>query len=106
MSYSSLAQQSTDQNFLARINSCVQQEAWNDPSYSETPYGKEVRAGRVYPPQQFAWPVSLNTEAAYWSALISENPDPGGDPTVVTDQAILSSVQAVWPMGEWPPSSS
>lgn len=43
------------------------------------------------------WPVSSQTdiEAAYEYALNADNPDPGGDPTVITDQQILSAVQHI-----------
>lgn len=46
---------------------------------------------------QLRWPVSSQTdiEAAYEYALNADNPDPGGDPTVITDQQILSACQAI-----------
>lgn len=45
------------------------------------------------------WPLSAasDIEAAYASALASNNPNPGGDETVVTDGMILANVQAHWP---------
>jgi hypothetical protein len=48
---------------------------------------------------QLIWPVSSATdiEAAYESALAAHNPNPGGDPSVITDQMILSAVQANMP---------
>jgi len=46
-----------------------------------------------------AWAVggAADVEAAYASALAADNPDPGGDEAVITDQMILSNVQAHWP---------
>lgn len=45
------------------------------------------------------WPVAAmsDIEAAYASALAAGNPNPGGDEAVITDQMILSAVQANWP---------
>jgi len=44
------------------------------------------------------WPVSSTSdiEAAYASAIAGNNPNPGGDESVITDQMILSAVQAHW----------
>ena len=43
------------------------------------------------------WPLSSQTdiEAAYASALEGDNPDPGGDESVITDGMILSVVQHI-----------
>jgi hypothetical protein len=45
------------------------------------------------------WDIATasDVEAAYASALAADNPNPGGDDTVITDQMILSSVQAHLP---------
>lgn len=47
---------------------------------------------------QLIWPVAASSdiEAAYASALANDHPDPGGDESVITDQMILSAVQAHW----------
>jgi hypothetical protein len=47
----------------------------------------------------YMWWVASRSdiEAAYGSALAAENPDPGGDESVVTDGMILSAVQAYTP---------
>jgi len=44
------------------------------------------------------WPVSATSdiEAAYASAVAGGNVNPGGDEAVITDQMILSAVQAHW----------
>jgi hypothetical protein len=48
---------------------------------------------------QVIWAVASanDVEAAYASALAAENPDPGGDETVITDGMILAHVQANLP---------
>lgn len=81
MSYSSIFANANDQAFLGRLTAAAAQEGRTDP-----------------PSAAYAlrWPVcsSSDIEAAYASALAAGNPDPGGDPAVITDQQILSAVQA------------
>lgn len=97
MSYFSITQASRDASLLDRIAAAVFKEAQSNPSFGDTIYGRNVLAGSAQLTPPFAYPVAIDTEAAYESALASENPDPGGDPAVITDAAILSSVQAHWP---------
>jgi hypothetical protein len=87
-----------------RVVAAAHQEARNNPAAAASDFGQAV-AGDVTTPvwDVLSWPVAIDTEAAYESAVIAENPDPGGDPAVITDQAILSSVQASWPPDPWPP---
>lgn len=46
--------------------------------------------------QTIVWPVAAADDitAAYASAVAAGNPNPGGDESVITDQMILSAVQA------------
>jgi len=96
MSYSSIDQAAHDQALVARVTSAVQKEAWNGAV--KTSYmASQFRASPGYGGESLVWPVSINSEAAYESALAANNPNPGGDPAVITDQAITSAVQANWP---------
>ena len=56
------------------------------------------RSDRAWPnmsvEQQFMWPCCIDFEAAYESAVLAGNENPGGDPAVITDTAIGSAVQA------------
>lgn len=101
MSYTTLYQQTTDTAFTNRIVAAVEQEAWENPTLGDTGYGHAVKNGAVSPLVYFPWPVAVATEDAYAYAVESGNPNPGSDPTVITDEAILAAVQTVWPM-EWP----
>jgi len=87
MSYKTIAQCAADRSFIARLEAAAAQEGATVPS--------------VTVDQSLRWPVSGATdiEAAYASALAADNPNPGGDETVITDQMILSAVQANWPPG-------
>lgn len=81
MSYNTINRCANDQAFQGRVTACAAQEGADDPPSA------------MY---QLIWPVSAasDVEAAYASALAANNPDPGGDESVVTDQMILSVVQA------------
>jgi hypothetical protein len=96
MSFSSLARAAADTALQSRTAACVQQEA-REGSGVGTPFAAAVIDASADIFAAFSWPVALNTEAAYESAVIGGNPNPGGDPTVVTDAMILSAVQASWP---------
>jgi hypothetical protein len=85
MSYATINKCANDQAFIGRLTaSCAQEERPPDPSTA----AYEVR-----------WYVSSRSdiESAFASALAANNPDPGGDESVVTDQMILSAVQAAPP---------
>jgi hypothetical protein len=86
MSYSTIARCANDTAFQSRVTACAAQEgATSNPNSAMN---------------QLIWTVSSasDIEAAYASALSSQppNPNPGGDEAVITDQMILSSVQANW----------
>ena len=84
MSYSTVNQCANDASFQGRLTACCAQEGRDDP------------IGSMF---AVRWPVAgaSDIEAAYASALASNNPDPGGDETVITDGMILSAVQANLP---------
>jgi hypothetical protein len=80
MSYSTIATCVNDQTFLNRITACIAQEGREEP---------EALMSSI------RWPVATaaDIEAAYASALAANNPNPGGDPSVITDGMILANVQ-------------
>lgn len=84
MSYATINRCAGDQAFQGRVTACCAQEGATDPNAA------------MY---QLIWPVSAasDIEAAYASALAANNPNPGGDETVITDQMILSNVQGNLP---------
>lgn len=83
MSFLSINTCVNDQSFIGRLNACAAQEGAVDP---------------VTKAFTLRWAVAASADiaSAYDSALAAGNPDPGGDPAVITDQMILSSVQAHW----------
>jgi hypothetical protein len=99
VTFSSLNRAAGDAALNARTNACVQQESRNNPTLSVTAYAEQVRTGQVSVPAWFAWPIAIATEAEYAYAISTDppNPNPGGDPGVISDGEILSAVQANWP---------
>jgi hypothetical protein len=97
MSYTTITQATTDQPLLNRVTAAIQKEAYDNAALSDTDFGSSAKADPYWASQRMIWPVAIDTEAAYESALINDNPNPGGDPSVITDAAILTSVQANWP---------
>ena len=88
MSYNTIHQCANDQAFFARVTACCAQENEPNPTSTAT---------------DIIWSISTasDIEAAYASALAAENPNPGGDEAVITDQMILSAVQSA--IAELPP---
>ena len=82
MSYSSIAVCAQDTEFTKRVTAALVQEGHAaSTTISDGTYNWEAAsAGDI--------------EAAYASALAAENPNPGGDESVITDGMILSYVQA------------
>ena len=83
MSYNTITQCAMDGAFRQRVTACAAQEGAYDPAYVMN---------------RLIWPVSTTSdvEAAYAYAIAAENPNPGGDETVITDAMILAKVQAFW----------
>lgn len=92
MSYATINKCANDVSFLGRITAATAQEGALDVN---------VATGYL------RWPVSAagDIEAAYASALAGDNPDPGGDESVITDGMILSAVQANWHLIPQPPTT-
>ena len=93
MSYKSVSICAADQAFFDRVQACVvEQQLAND---------EPVNLGVAGP---ILWSVASadDIEAAYEYALNADNPDPGGDETVITDTMILGAVQANWTLTQSP----
>jgi hypothetical protein len=84
MSYNTIFACAYDQALKGRVTACAAQEGSDEPDHTAT---------------LLMWDIAgaSDVEAAYASALAADNPNPGGDDTVITDQMILSNVQAHWP---------
>jgi hypothetical protein len=89
MSYSTISQCVTDPAFSARVNASIAQE--------QIARGEEAQPGMLIGPLGWAVASASDVEAAYASALAANNPNPGGDESVITDGMILAHVQGNWP---------
>lgn len=83
MSYNTIHQCANDEAFQARLMAAAAQEGQENPEYAMSVL--------------LRWPVSSlsDIEDAYEYAVNSDNPNPGGDDTVITDAQILSAVQYI-----------
>jgi hypothetical protein len=81
MSYNTINRCATDSTFQGRVSAACAAE--NEPDPVPAMY-------------RIIWGVSAKSdiEAAYASAVAGGSANPGGDEAVVTDQMILSAVQA------------
>lgn len=95
MSYATLTAQSRDPDLSDRVVAAGVQEA-HEGTNQDTAFAAEVRASAMRA-TDLVWPVCLATEDEYASALAAGVERPGLDEAVITDQAILSAVQANWP---------
>lgn len=85
MSYTTIWRSIGDQALSGRITASIGQEI--DPADGISAYA-------WFPSVQWVVVTAADVEAAYAFALNSGNPNPGGDPGVITDAMILSHVQA------------
>jgi hypothetical protein len=104
VSAASIARAANDPEFQARVQALAQKEIVFNAALGETEYGKQLRQGfiNILP---LAWPVAVDTEAAYEAALVSGRGAPGHDTDVIPDASITSAIVAHWPYvnGEAPP---
>lgn len=99
MSFSSISRAATDPQLMARVTSAVHKELLYSEALASTDFGKRVQSG-VATVQPLMWPVAVDTEAAYETALLAGRGAPGHDTDIITDGAITSAVIAHWPYAE------
>jgi hypothetical protein len=89
MSYTTISQCVNDAAFNSRVNACIAQE--------QVAKGEDAQPGNLIGPVGWAVASANDVESAYASALAANNPNPGGDESVISDEMILSHVQGNWP---------
>jgi hypothetical protein len=97
LSYSTITEATRDQGLLDRVIAAVAKEANDNPDLSGTDFGAFARSNPLQAGNQLMYPVAIDTEAAYESALANGRGAPGHDSDVITDAALLASVQSNWP---------
>jgi hypothetical protein len=96
MSASSIARAAADPQLQSRIIASASKEVAYDETLKQTWFGKQVANGMA---NWFAlyWPVAVETEAAYETAINSGRGAPGYDTDIITDAAITAAIMANWP---------
>jgi hypothetical protein len=97
MSLTTIHRAATDQSLQNRVEAGANKEALANPTFGDTDFGRLVIDGVAPIWQRLRYPVAVDNEVAYAYAVDQGNPDPGGDPGVITDEAIQSAVQTHWP---------
>lgn len=95
MSLTSVTTASRDSDLTDRVTAGAQKEAHNG-AVKDSVVADELRDNPTLA-VRFMWPVAIEYEAAYESALAAGNPNPGSDIGVITDDNITASIQANWP---------
>lgn len=90
MTYNAIAQAAQDQHLRLRIAACIAQER---PLDGQHPI---AHADAI----QWQVAASPGLADAYSYAVETNVPDPGADPAVVTDAALLAAVSALLPAAE------
>ena len=99
MSYTTIQAAVRDVALQDRVTAGAMKEAINGaPEYVDSEFGAQLRSYSLLAINTFLWPVAVQYETEYEFALNSDNPNPGGDPGVITDAMILSAIQAHWPL--------
>ena len=87
MSYNAIATAAQDQHLRLRIAACIAQEA------PDAPVHPIAHADAI----QWQVAASPGLADAYSYAVETNVPDPGNDPAVITDAALLAAVSALLP---------
>lgn len=101
MSYTTITQATEDVALQDRVMAAGMKEAISGgPEFVLSDFGVQLRQVPHLALNYFLWPSAVQYETEYEYALNSENPNPGGDPTVITDANLQAVVQAWWPRQE------
>lgn len=96
MSASSISRAANDVDLQHRIVAAANKEIIYNDELADTWFGQQIRSG--FPNYtSLYWPVAVETELAYETAVNSGRGAPGYDQDVIEDAAITSAVIANWP---------
>lgn len=96
MTLASINAAANDEQLRRRVESCAQNEARNNQQLKDTNFAKGIIQGYGNL-QPLMWAVAAAMEGAYYAALQAGRGAPGHDTDIITDNDILSAVQANWP---------
>ncbi|MET0786845.1 MAG: hypothetical protein ABWY25_09080 [Paenisporosarcina sp.] len=96
MSAASISRAANDEQLRARVLAMAHKEMVFNEALANTKFGQELQQG-MGALSTLMWPVAVDTEAAYETALLAGRGAPGFDTDIITDAAITSSIVAHWP---------
>ena len=96
MTAATISRAANDQQLKDRVLALANKEVLYNEEMANSEFGKRLRTGSpdVGP---FMFPIAVDTEAAYESALTMGRGAPGHDMDVITDAALTSAIVAHWP---------
>jgi hypothetical protein len=97
MTYATIHTCTLDTELQQRVIAAASKEAWSSVDYGATEYGERLRTYPEEAVRTFMYVIAIDNEAAYEYAINSSNPNPGGDPGVISDAALQAGIQAHWP---------
>lgn len=104
MSYTTITQSVNDPALQNRVQAAAMKEAYaGGPEFSSSAFADTLKANPGLSFNYFMWPTGIDNETAYSYAIDQANPDPGGDPGVITDANIQAVVQKNWVPDPTPP---
>ncbi len=104
MTASTVSRAARDPDLIARVTALAHREIVFDPDLAETDFGRQLAsgAGNV---NALMYPIAVDTEAAYETAVNSGRGAPGYDVDIITDAAITAAIAAHWPPDLAPPTA-
>lgn len=99
MSAATINRAANDPELRARVLAMAHKEIQYDEDKAESAYGKQLLAGTTGI-EPLMWPVAVDTEAQYESALLNGRGAPGHDADIITDAALTASIGSNWPWAE------
>ena len=99
MTAATIARAAQDSQLIDRVRALANKEIVYSEALAATAFGKRLRTGWA-DMSPLMWPVAIDTEAAYETAVNTGRGAPGHDVDVITDAALTSAIVAHWPYEE------
>lgn len=110
MSASSIYRAAHDEQLIARVTALAYEAMINDAALADTNFGRTLSAPSPVvmpgynPAAPLMFPVAVDTQQAYESALLNMRGAPGYDIDIITDAQITESILAHWPQDPGAPT--
>jgi len=103
VSASTIYQAANDPALIERVTAIAHQVRLTDATKADTDFGRSLVAAPPFSTAPSAvmpimFPVAVDNEAAYESAVLAQRGCPGYDKDIITDANLQASVIAHWPM--------